>query len=555
MKRFLPILLVLLLSYWAVKPLLSPGFFPIHDNPQVVRVQQMAQALGDGQFPVRWVKDLGYGYGYPIFNFYAPLAYYFGGLFNLFGLNALAATKLMMIVGALLAGFSMYLLAREFWGQIGGVVAALFYVYAPYHAVDIYVRGAVGEYWAMAFLPLVFYGLIRQSVLISALGLAMVILSHNLTALMLIPFLLIAVCVQLARTKNKKRFIIHYSQFIILGLALSAFYWLPALSEMRLTKVFGQIGGGADFRDHFVYLDQLWTSDWGFGGSAPGRLDGMSFMIGKWHLLFAFLGLLVGIRRYQQTTFFVLFSLLFSLFLTNQISQPLWKAIPLMALIQYPWRFLVFASFFVSFLAGAVVWWLKNQWFLWFGGGLAILGLLFFNLKYFQPQTHFPATNDFYINEENIKWFSSRISDEYLPADFPLPQSKNEAAWEKVTVLRGEAKVADLVSKSNQTSFSIEAKTDAEILINTAYFPGWRVWVDGQENEFSLDRAKIKFSLPAGDHQVLLRLSNSSVRTAANLISFIAWSILTIFALSSFGPLRGWNYIGTAGKMNPVSKD
>src|SRR5258706_6997293 len=95
-KKLLPVIIVLLLSFWAIRPLLNSGFFPMHDDTQVARVFEMKKSLNDGMFPVRWVADLGYGYGYPIFNFYAPFAYYLGGFLNLVGLNALAATKLMM---------------------------------------------------------------------------------------------------------------------------------------------------------------------------------------------------------------------------------------------------------------------------------------------------------------------------------------------------------------------------------------------------------------------------------------------------------------------------
>ena len=107
--------------------------------------------------------DLGYGFGYPIFNFYDPLPYYIGGLIEMIGLNALLATKLMMVVGIMLSGVSMYLLDKEFWGKAGGILSALFYMYAPYHALDIYVRGDVAEFWAFAFMPLVFLGTFENS--------------------------------------------------------------------------------------------------------------------------------------------------------------------------------------------------------------------------------------------------------------------------------------------------------------------------------------------------------------------------------------------------------
>src|SRR5438105_15578174 len=139
-NKFLPLLFVLIFSYWAIKPLFISGFFPIHDDTQVARVFEMKKSLADGMFPARWVEDLGYGYGYPIFNFYAPLAYYVGGLFNLLGFDALTATKIMIGIGMLLAAFSMYFLAREFWGSFGGVISGVLYAFAPYHAVQLYVR-------------------------------------------------------------------------------------------------------------------------------------------------------------------------------------------------------------------------------------------------------------------------------------------------------------------------------------------------------------------------------------------------------------------------------
>ena len=119
MKYWLPLLILFLLTLPAIWGILTPGFFPMHDDTQVVRVDQMYRALISGQFPVRFVPDLGYGYGYPIFNFYNPLPYYFGALFMALGLDALLATKLMFIFPIILSGLTMYLLARRSLGEGG----------------------------------------------------------------------------------------------------------------------------------------------------------------------------------------------------------------------------------------------------------------------------------------------------------------------------------------------------------------------------------------------------------------------------------------------------
>ena len=533
---------VLLLSFWAIKPVFHGGFFPIHDDTQVVRVAQMAQALKDGQFPVRWVRDLGYGYGYPIFNFYAPLPYYIGAIFNLLSFNALVATKIMMGLGIILAGVSMFFLAKEFWGEFGGLVSALFYVYAPYHAVDVYVRGAVGEFWAMAMLPLVFLGVYKifqknsWGVIIASFGFSGIILSHNLTAMMAIPFISLEILILFILSKDKRQFGIWSLEFGISSLGLSAFYWLPALTEMSLTKVFGQIGGGADFHDHFVFLDQLWTSPWGFGGSAPGRLDGMSFMLGKIHILSSLLALILGLFLVKEVRGVVLFSgisLLLAIFLTNKSSLTIWETIKPMAFIQYPWRFLVFASLVSSFLAGSIIILLpkKTKWYPPLAAGIFVGALLFFNLKYFQPQTYLKVTVSDYLTEENIKWWTSKISDEYLPKDFPLPKDKSEVAWKKIEIVSGRAEVKSIFNKSHFLKFEIEAMEPTEILINTAHFPGWKIWINQKEERPKIEEGRIKLSLDAGKQKVFLKFNNMPVRNLANLLSLLSLGGVVWFVL------------------------
>ena len=135
------IIVVIFLAIPTILPLFHQGLFPVHDDTQVARVLTMGKALKDGLLPVRWVDFLGYNFGYPIFNFYAPLAYYIGGFFILFGFSALISTKIMMGLGMMLAGISMYLLASSIFSKKAGFLSAVLYLYAPYHAVDLYVRG------------------------------------------------------------------------------------------------------------------------------------------------------------------------------------------------------------------------------------------------------------------------------------------------------------------------------------------------------------------------------------------------------------------------------
>ncbi|KKP58323.1 MAG: hypothetical protein UR48_C0005G0001, partial [Microgenomates group bacterium GW2011_GWD1_33_9] len=121
----------------------------MHDDLQVFRLYEMHKCTLDGQFPCRWVPDAGFGYGYPLMQFYPPMPYYPMELMVILGAGYFLPVKIMFALAFLLSGLGMYLFAREFFGKWGGVLASALYVYAPYHSVDIYVRGAMNEAWGM----------------------------------------------------------------------------------------------------------------------------------------------------------------------------------------------------------------------------------------------------------------------------------------------------------------------------------------------------------------------------------------------------------------------
>ena len=556
LKKIIPLFLVVILSYWTVKPLFVSGFFPIHDDTQVSRVFEMAKSLKDGMFPVRWVEDLGFGYGYPIFNFYAPLSYYFGSIFNLIGFDSLIATKIMMGFGIILAGVFMYFFAKELFGDIGGIVAALFYMYAPYHGVDIYVRGDVSEFWAYAFIPLVFYSLWKVYknsnwifLIIASLGYAGVILSHNLTAMMVTPFLLFYMLfLGVISYKQKRRNTIFYLFLsLIFGVLISSFYWLPALSEMRYTNVLSQIGGGANFLDHFVCLPQLWSSPWGYGGSASGCVDGLSFMIGKLHILVSIivfiLAMILLVRKrnkenIEKLLIIILFFLGFalSIILILDISKSLWQAVPLMAFFQYPWRFLLMISFFASILAGSFVWIIslfiakmnnKNLYLYCLGAFLVVVSLLL-NSKFFAAQTILNNDSSYYTNDTALEWSISKISHEYMPKNFLIPKNLNEISTGVIKIESGNLKINKLEKTTQSYKVVVNALTPSSILIPIANFPSWSLSIDGRKASFIARNSGIEVAVSSGVHAVSLNFIQTPIEKFSNLVSLAGIGILLI---------------------------
>src|SRR5450759_6001889 len=103
---------------------------------------------------------------------------------------------------------------------------------------------------------------------------------------MITPFVF---CFSVLRSLENRKTSINLFITIFLGFILATFYWLPAVLEMSYTNVNSLIGGGSNFRDHFVCINQLWTSPWGYGGSTKGCIDGLSFMVGKSHIILTIL--------------------------------------------------------------------------------------------------------------------------------------------------------------------------------------------------------------------------------------------------------------------------
>lgn len=528
-RKIMLFLLFAVIGFYTYKPLLENGFFAVHDNVQVERVYEMAQALKDGQFPVRMVRDLGYGYGYPVFNFYAPLPYYFGGAINALGIDEVTATKLMFLAGIIASFVFMYALTSRIWGKYGALVASVLFAYSPFHALDIYVRGAAGEFWAYAILPLVFLSIFRifQSdakkwVLIGGLSLSGVILSHNLTAFMLVPFIAMFAAILILHSNRKKILIFNIFCLMLLSALLSAFYWLPALWEMGYSNVTSQIGAGADFHKHFINLSQIWDFPWGFGGSA-GVESGISYKIGKMNIVLWIFGVLffaVKFREIKSRPVFWLsvFGLILSAYLTTRYSVWIWELLTPMSFLQFPWRFLVFSVFFSCLLAGSFALVLNRY----KNAGkiisfILIAAVIYYQAKYFNPQ-YYIKPGFSYTGRAHLNWSASKISDEYLPKNFITPKTENEII--KTVTADNTVRVKQQINSSTKRVYQVEADSPVKITLPVAGFPGWKIQVDGQLIDTTTNQFPV-FVVAKGKHLISAEFVNTPVRSGGNLLTLL----------------------------------
>lgn len=158
MRRFLPIVVLIIVCLLYTKPYFRSGFFPTHDGEwAIVRLAEMQRELKDGQIPPRWADYLNHGYGYPLFSFTYPAPFYIGTVLRLFKISLVDTVKIIFVGSVVCSAIFMFLLGRELAGDYAGFLSALFYIVAPFRLVDLYVRGSIGESVSLALFPMLFY--------------------------------------------------------------------------------------------------------------------------------------------------------------------------------------------------------------------------------------------------------------------------------------------------------------------------------------------------------------------------------------------------------------
>lgn len=523
------ILILIILSLFSSWRLFRSGYPSMQDDIQVFRLQQYDQCQKDGQIPCRYISDGGMGYGYPLYNFYSPLPYGVSESFHLIGFSYIDSIKISFIVSIFLKTFGMFLLASTFFGSYGGFLATILYSFAPYQALNLYVRGAIGETWALSLLPLVFWSIYQKKSKLSVLFLSCLLLSHNLTLIYSLPFLAVFSII----TKKFK----YFFRTLLWSLSISSFFLLPAFFEKNLTTVNTMTQGYFNYIIHFVTLKELFVSNfWGYSASMWGPIDGLSFQIGffQWIIPTILFVIVLFKTNFKHRSLIILLYLiaLLSLFLTHNKSTFIWNRFPFLAYFQFPWRFLGLAIFSLSFISGGIISIFKRNTYLLVTISMA-LAVLLLNYPNFREDIWYPQLTDNLklSGNELIRQSGAGLMD-YWPkysTDFP-----STFAPSTPIVISGDATVINFFKNSHHSSLAITIQS-SEAIINfpIVYFPNWILTVDGQKTSYDIEPTLglIQTKLTQGNHQIILDFKNTPIRTFANLFSLFAFGSFIILTI------------------------
>lgn len=554
------ILAICLLAIW---PFLSRPGLPLETDAElhIVRTAELSDLLRRGAVYPRWAPDFYYGYGYPLFNYYAPLTYYVGaGLMLLPGVDPMLAVKMVFVLGFLGAGLGMYAYVRRGWGWRPGLVAAAAYLYAPYiQFIDPHARGVLAEAFSFAIFPWTLWaftglqgGSSRWRLPLAAGLLAALICTHNLMA-MVFAVILAAWLVWQVITgpvpQARARYHAPLLAALALGLALSAFFWLPVALERDAVQLGNLIseGGHFDFRNHFLNLGELLspTTMLDLGASDPHYRFNLG--VAQWLLGLAGAASLLwkrGLSRQRRLAalFFVPAAGVLLLFVLP-VSAFIWERVPLMPFLQFPWRLLGALSASLAVLAGAGMGALEA----WVGArraDWAVAGIITPILLLALPLT-FPAEwpaepgpttpEDIVHAELRGRWLGTTSTGDYVPNDVIVVPRPNDQVLESY---RGEGPVdrvnrATLPAGTSVTlvndrplawTYQIDGDAPFVFRLFHFYFPGWVATLDGSPSPIQPAEPDgfITVEIPAGSHQLEIAFRDTPVRKTAWAVSGLA---------------------------------
>lgn len=567
--KYLSTILLIIIFIASTWSLYTNQFFRVHDYTHGARITEMAISLKEGRFPVRWSPNFGFGFGMPLFNFYAPLPYYLAALLFNLGLPLIFTIKLALyLLPNLLSLIGAFKLGKKAFGQLAGIILAAAYTLAPYRAVNFFVRGALSEIWAMAFLPWVIYAIIalaeqlktsktlKKNYLLLTLSLSGIILSHNLTALMFVPLSALFAFVLYLKNNNfdlKKTFAKLWPVvgIYLLSFMLTAFYVLPSFLEKDLTKIDFIFSGYFEYHHHFLYIRQFFQQNWGYGGSAWGPNDDISFFLGWGQILSIFALTVLFIKfiwqhknkfkklfdskKFFYSVVFGFFSLL-ALFMSILKSKFIWDNFGILQFIQFPWRWLTVASLFIAILAALSTIFIKKNFYRYF---YAIILLIFtlFNASYFRPEKYLEDPSSLYYSDQAlIQKEMSGVLPDYIPAQMAEGQVLKELNQELPQIwLNDEDAIINEfdfhVDRSHEKLVEVDLSDEALLNFKVAYFPGWQAELDGEPTEIIVNEkiGNIQVLAPKGSSKVGIYFSeNTLARKIGDSFSIVG---LTIFFL------------------------
>ena len=476
------------------------------------------QALSTSTPYPRWLGSLWAGAGAADFYFYGPLPFYIvSGVQRLCGeCGVETSITLSAILLRVFAGLTTYRLARDLGAGRWSIVAALLVVLGPYQVINWWHRQALGELTGSAFIPLVLLMLyrtlhgisVRYNWTLLTVAVALVSLSH-LPSAMIAAVTSAVLIMTVWRPKHLWPAVLA-SSAAVLGLALSAIYWMPAISLLET------VDSGA-----------LWNIGLAFMNLAFWEWDVREGMLWAPFVVLSILALAVSVVMWAPRAVLartVVAVLLLCWLVILPIFQPIWQATPISA-IQFPWRFLTIAEIATGLaLAGALS--VAGTRLRQLVGMVAATVIALPLILWFQApakRTDYPWALDIRLGP--IEWLAKGHGADFLEMQRTGPPARLRGTTDAVVTATSGAELTIEQDTPRRVAFTANCPTGCQVAIHRGF---WKFWdltnSEGHAVPISMTAGfpLISADLPPGQRSYQLILTRPRSEIIGGVVSAIA---------------------------------
>ncbi len=547
-RRTLP--LVALAATAVVMPMFFLGDASGHDFQfHIASWLDVASQWRQGILFPRWAQWANWGYGEPRFIFYPPASWLLGAaLGSVLPWTFAPVTYIWLTL--LVGGMSMWKLAREWLSPPEAAAAAVFFAVNPYNLLVVYYRSDFAELLAGALFPLLVLGVLRMArgawprVPFLALIFALVWLC-NAPAAVIATYSLALLLVVAAALNRSCRPFISGAAALAGGFGLAAFYILPAALEQKWVQIAQAVSENLQIDRNFIFTHapdpEFLLFNWKVSTLALGVI-----------LITGIMAVFVARRRteFPQLWWMLVILGLVSALLMFSPTATLWRLLPKLRFVQFPWRWLnslavVFAFFTAASFGAARKSVSKRQWILWLG----IILILAATATAIAKDTWWDNDDATDIAQWIQSGYGYEGTDEYMPLgcdryalpgvspdaeqppDQPIPiPAKFDPVSDKVVPAVGIRLHVEKWTAENRT-FSVETRDPVQLAVRLVGYPAWQARIDGQQAAIAMqqDAGEILLSLPSGSHQVNLHFRRTSDRIAGDGASVLSVILLSMW--------------------------
>lgn len=477
-------------------------------------------------FP-RWAAMAHFDYGEPRFIFYPPASWMLGSM-----LSAIVpwklASQIYIWLALTFAGSSMFALTRRWFPRRDAIFVSVFYAVNPYHLVIVYWRSAFAELLASCLLPLLLLLVVRavekgwRALPALSLLLATAWLTNAPAAVMIhysLALLLVVFVWQGIGQERSLRLLWIGAAAVGIGACLAGFYLLPAVYEQRWVNIAEAVSAGSRPQDNFLFIH---TAD-----ADHDHFNRIISWVAVLEMVTTFIAAIVAVkwRGAHRAVWSALSAwaaacavLMFS------FTALLWRFLPKLQFMQFPWRWLLCLSMIFSIFVAASLrrWWMRV---VVCAAGVLVIVSAWHRI---QPPWWDNAADLKEMRDNMADGIGYEGTDEYTPVGAD-PAANDKNAANVVALGTGHAAIHLVRWQAESREFTAEMPAADQLALRLFRYPAWKVEVNGHavENAVKPDTGQILIPVQAGTNRVRVTFTRTWDRRIGGWISAItAWCLL-----------------------------